>query len=87
MWRSPEEAEENEVVALGAIGLFAAFMAFGTVLKSSPDAKARQKDRESINYCWEDQKRKSHDARTAQLVAATCEGMEAAFRIEHGLDP
>lgn len=69
------------------LGLVVALLGFGAILGSSPEAKARAQDRAAIDYCWEDQKRKSHDPSTAAFVARACELLEERFRAKHGLNP
>lgn len=69
------------------LGLPVAFLAFGAVVGSRPDVKARSSEQRAIDLCWEDQKRKSHDPDTARFIAGACEGMEQKYAAKHGRQP
>lgn len=62
------------------VGLVVAFLGFGAVVGSSPEAKARAADRGAIAYCKQQQEKRSLDATTARLTARVCEEMEAAYK-------
>lgn len=69
---------------IGAIGLFMLWAMFRT---PSPEQEAKSRERYAIELCWEDQKRKSLDAATAQFVAGACEEMERRFKAQYGVNP
>lgn len=49
--------------------------------------KDKSKARDSIDFCWNEQARKSLSAGEAQFVAATCERMEDDFFRKYGHKP
>lgn len=69
------------------LGLVVAFLGFGAVVGSSPEAQEKAQARSAIDLCWEEQKRKSFDARTQRFVAGACEMMETEFTKKHGHRP
>jgi len=60
---------------------------WGLSISSTPEAKAKARERAAIDLCWEDYKRKSLDPATQRFVASACEMMENKFRETHGVDP
>lgn len=69
------------------LGLFVAVMIFGSIASNSPEGQERSRDRQAIESCWDQQKRKSLDPATARFVAATCERLESDFRTKHQRNP
>ena len=69
------------------LGLVAAFLGFGAVVGSSPEAQEKAQARRAIDLCWEDQKSKSFDAGTQRFVAGACEMMETNFAQKFGHRP
>lgn len=65
-------------------GLFVAVVLFGM---SRPDFKETSADRRTIEYCWEQQGRKSLDDYAKRLHAAECERMESDFQAKYGHKP
>lgn len=47
----------------------------------------RRSDKDAIEYCWEEQKRKSLDPGSARFVASTCEFMELQYKQKYGRAP
>lgn len=68
-------------------GLFAAFLSFGFVVNSSPEAQARLQEKDAIDFCWSEQKRQSLTPDTQRFIAGACESMENAFTTKHGRRP
>lgn len=83
-WRRPSGALKWLLVplALGAL-----FLMWGASISSTPEGQARASERAAIDLCWQDQRRKSLDAGTAQFVAGACEMMEDRFRQKWGRNP
>jgi len=69
------------------LGLVSAFLVFGTIVASTPEAKEKAQARSAIELCWEGQERKSFDASTQRFVAGVCEMMEKEFTEKHGHRP
>jgi hypothetical protein len=69
------------------VGLFAVLMVWGTIIGNSPEGQAKAKARDTIAFCWQEQKRKSFDAGTQRFVAGACEQMEADFVRRFGHTP
>ena len=84
---APKKPKKTKWWLWAPLGLIVAFLGFGAIVGSSPEAKMRAQDRATIDYCWEDQKRKSYDPNTAAFVARSCELLEERFRAKHGLNP
>lgn len=74
-------------IAAWIVGIVAAFLLFGAVAGSSPQAKEKAKARAAIDLCWEEQKRKSIDPPAQRFIAAACESMENRFVTEFGHRP
>lgn len=71
----------------GPIGLFVLFLVFGFFVSSTPDGKARAREKLAIEYCWETQGKKSLDPSAARFAAGACEMMEEDFRRRWGFKP
>lgn len=56
-------------------------------MTDSPERRARMNDADTIDYCWEEQKRPSLDPSTARVAAQACERMESDFRARWGRAP
>jgi hypothetical protein len=67
--------------------LFVAFLIFGATVGETPEAREKQKAREVIKLCWQDQSRKSLPPDTARIVASMCEKMEDDFRAKYRSNP
>lgn len=78
--KKPAEKKTSGVAVfgMGAVGLLAAFLLIGAMSGPTTDPKALA--RLSIDECWREQARKSHDGGTARLVAGACEELERRFR-------
>ena len=66
-------------VVVSATGVFAA--------KPGTPEYARERERDVIGICWDDQKKKSLPPDQARFIASTCEMLEAKYRKEHGRNP
>ena len=82
----PKKANWWLRVPLILLGLFVAFIAFGMVVGSTPEAQERSKNRYAIEYCWSEQKKPSVEPEAARFMAGACEKMEAEFRQKYGLN-
>lgn len=71
----------------GPLGLVVAFLAFGAIVGSSPDAMAKSEDRERIDYCWGETKDPTFDAGLSRFVAGACQKMESDFVAKWGHKP
>lgn len=69
------------------LGLVGAFLILAAIVGNSPDAQAKGRARRAIDFCWEEQKRKSLDPSAQQFAASTCEMMEADFMQKYGHRP
>lgn len=69
------------------LGAVVAFLGFGAMVGNSPEAKAKARERQVIELCWDDQKRKSLAPAEQRFVASTCEMLENDFRRKHGHNP
>lgn len=74
-------------ILLWIVGLFVAFIAFGAMVGSSPEAKERAEERRTIEYCWDEQKKKSLAPDTQRFVAGACERLEDDFRKKWNRNP
>lgn len=72
---------------LVVVVLFALFMGFGIYIGSTPEGKERAKQRDEIEFCWQQQSKKSLDPGIARLMAATCEKMEYEYKNKWGHSP
>ncbi len=69
------------------LGLVVAFFGFGSIVDNSPKAEEKVQARRTIDFCWEEQKRKSFDSSTQRFVAGVCEKMEVDFTKKYGHRP
>jgi hypothetical protein len=69
------------------VGLFVLFIAYGMMLNSSPEGKAKADARGAIELCWKEQGRKSLDPGSQRFVAGACEMMEKQFRQTYNANP
>lgn len=69
------------------LGLVVAFFGIGFVASRSPEAQADAKAGRAIDFCWEEQKRKSFSAGAQRFVAGTCEKMETEYTQKYGHRP
>jgi len=60
---------------------------FGILAGNSPEAKERQRARNTIRTCWDEQSKKSLSAEMAQTVASVCEQMESDYEKKYGSKP
>jgi len=82
----PKKGSAMKVVAILGV-VVVGFLTFGAVVGGSPEGQAMTKDRRAIDYCWEEQKRKSLDPSAQRFVAGACEMMEEKFRKTYGRSP
>jgi hypothetical protein len=69
------------------IGLFCAIIFIGVVAGSTPEAKARARDKEAIELCWRGQKDPTFEPATARFIASTCQKMESDYTAKYGSAP
>lgn len=69
------------------LGLAVVILGWGALLGSSPEAKEKRAARETIDSCWEEQKRKSYGPQTGRLMATICETYESQFQAKYGVKP
>lgn len=69
------------------VGGFAVLMIVGSCAGNTPDGKERAASRQSIDYCWSQQSKKSLDLSAARFAASTCERMESDYRAKWGRNP
>lgn len=69
------------------IAIFLPFFIYGIFASQTPEGKAKQASRDSIDLCWREQGRKSLAPSEARFVAGACEILEKRFRDTYGLNP
>lgn len=69
------------------LGVGIAFTLVGLLSPETPESKEKALQRATIEMCWADQGRKSHDSGAAQFIAGACERMEQKFREKWGVAP
>lgn len=69
------------------VAIFLPFFIYGIFASQTPEGKAKQTARDSIELCWREQGRKSLDPSEARFVAGACEILEKRFRDTYGLNP
>jgi hypothetical protein len=74
-------------IAITALALLGAFLAFGFYVGSTPEGKEKQRKRDAISMCWSEQGRKSNSAGEAQFIAGACERMESDYIAKYGGRP
>lgn len=84
---APEKPKKTKWWLWAPLGLIGTFFVFAMIAGSSPEAKEKAKDRDTIEFCWGEQKRPSLDPDTARLMAGACEKMESDFRQKYGVNP
>jgi glutamate synthase domain-containing protein 3 len=73
----------NIIIAIIAAGIVGFFIYQG----QSPENLAKQRKRDMIELCWQDQAKKSNDPATARLLAGMCENFESDFVKEYHVKP
>lgn len=68
-------------------GLFAAFLMFGATVGNTPEYQAKAQERNTIGFCWTEQKRLSLTPGDQRFIAGSCERMESEFRQKHNENP
>jgi len=74
-------------VILIVLAVIVVFLGYGAYVNSTPEGKAKSKDRQAIDYCWSTQKKKSNTPEQARFIAGACEKMENDFRAKYGVNP
>lgn len=74
-------------VLLVLLLLIVGFFGIGIVASSSPEAKAKAKNRAAIDLCWRDYDRKDLDAAQKKFIASTCYRMTGDFKRKYGVSP
>lgn len=71
------------------LGLFAAFMGFGMIVGSSPEAQQRSRERAIIEMCWDDfeDRRMVLTFTQRDFLSTTCRQLEAEYRKKWGREP
>ena len=75
-----------------AIGIVAGAVVLCTMAFLTPERTPEQEAatnaqlnlKDTIDYCWRDQAKKSYDPSTAQFVAGICEAAERKYHNEYG---
>lgn len=68
-------------------GLFFIFIIYAIQVSNSPEAEAKMKERLAIDWCWEQQGKKSNEPGTSRFIAGACEKMENDFTKKWGVKP
>jgi hypothetical protein len=66
------------------VGLVGAFLAYGAMQPANPE---KDNARRVIDLCWADHERPSLGAAERQIIAGTCERLEADFRSKYNAAP
>lgn len=69
------------------LGAVVALFIYGSILSNSPEGQEKSRQRAAIEYCWQEQARKSLDSGTKEFVAGACERMERDFIAAWGVRP
>jgi hypothetical protein len=93
--RNPTRTSAGAVlgkIVLVIVGLFVAFMVLGAILVANdPDADARNKDRDAINYCEDTYAQLKDDPRMTQgalgIAYGACEKMKEDYRAKWNREP
>lgn len=83
----PSEPPKSRAWLYALIGVPVIFLVWAMIRTPDPDEIARSNARDAIDFCWEDQKAKSHDPAMARFVAGACEMLERDFRTKYGRNP
>lgn len=76
---------KNIAIVVGALILL--FVIYAVLHEQTPQEKEMASAGYSIDYCWDEQKKKSIEPELARFVASTCEKMESDFKSKYGRNP